>query len=212
MTEQSTVQVRKTPQGQSQIGALLFHPGMLLGKIHRRMLSYYRKWFCQMNYIFEHAGPFSPENRAGCTFKCYASFDEIPEQVKADMCPPGDTSRLEIDKLELSENAKLWIALVDDRVASIVFTRKGKYFRRWFLVLQPEDIVVFRLLTHPEYRGRGLATSLIRHAIYTASDKPGKAYIDCRTYNKPSKRCIEKAGFKCIAIKKTIKREWALYD
>jgi GNAT superfamily N-acetyltransferase len=116
-----------------------------------------------------------------------------------------------MDKQEIDENALLWLAFVDGRVASSVFTREGKYFKRWFVGLNPEDLVVFRLSTRPELRGRGLAPSLIVHALHCTSPK-GCAYIDCRTYNKPSIRCIEKVGFECIATKKTIKREWALYD
>ena len=38
------------------------------------------------------------------------------------MCPDGDISRLKTDQLELNENACLWHALVDEEVATIVFT------------------------------------------------------------------------------------------
>lgn len=185
--------------------------GGIAGKIWRRLRRYYRQWFCHRNYIFRHEGPFCPEERIDCTFACYESFEELPEQVKKDLCA-GDNSRLEIDRQELSENATLWVAFVGGRVATTVFTRQGKYFRRWFLDIRSEDIVVFRLNTQLEFRGRGLAPALIRHVLHETSALAGHAYIDCRTYNKPSKRCIEKAGFKCVAIKKTIKREWALYN
>ena len=183
-----------------------------MGKVWRRLTRYYRQWFCQQNYVFRHEGPFTLVEPASCEFAHYESFEEIPEQVKQDICLNADRTRLENDKLELSEHAVLWMALVDGKVAATVFTRKGKYFRRWFLDLQPNDVVVFRLHTHPEFRGRGLAPALMRHAMYKVLEKPGHAYIDCRTYNKPSIRCIQKAGFKCVATKKTIKREWALYD
>jgi GNAT superfamily N-acetyltransferase len=213
MTEQATTNVgSRTVQQQSLDSALTMQPGILLGKIRRRLTRYYRQWFCQQNYIFRHDGPFSREDRSDCTFECYESFDKLPKEVKTDICADGGPSRLETDKLELSENAVIWIAFVDGRVATTVFTRKGKHFRRWFLELQQEDVVVFRLRTHPDFRGQGFAPSLIRYAVSVIADKAGSAYIDCRTYNKPSKRCIEKAGFTCVATKKTIKREWALYE
>ena len=184
----------------------------ILGKIWRRLMHYYHQWFCRQNYIFRHEGPFNPENRTDCTFASYESFDNLPEEIKADIYAGTDGSRLETDKQELGENATLWVAFVDGRVATTAFTRKGKYFRRWFLDLRPEDVIVFRLNTKPEFRGRGLAPSLIRHVLNSITNLSEHAYIDCRTYNKPSKRCIEKAGFKCVAVKKKIKREWALYD
>ena len=196
----------------SRYASFIIRPHLLPGKMWRRMLVYYRRWFCDNNYIFKHTGPFHVEERSDCTFQTFNSFKEIPDQVKLGMCVDSDTSRFKSDELELRENACLWLALVNGQVASIVFTRKGKYFRRWFVDLQPEDTVVFRLLTRPEYRGRGIATSLIRHAMHETTSNSGNAFIDCRTYNKPSKRCIEKAGFQCIGIMKTIKREWALYD
>jgi len=67
----------------------------MLGKIKRRLLRYYRKWFCQNNFIFRHEGPFSPEDRPDCSFACYESFEEIPEPVKADICAGADASRLD---------------------------------------------------------------------------------------------------------------------
>ncbi|MDH3347097.1 MAG: GNAT family N-acetyltransferase [Desulfobulbaceae bacterium] len=195
-------------------GTMAIHSGELLGKIWRRCKRYYHLWFCRQNYIFKYDGPILPQQRSDCKYESYESFDELPEHVKVDICADGDASRLEADKLELGENAILWVAFIDGCVATTVFTRKGKHFRRWFLDLQPADVVVFRLRTLPVFRGRGLAPALIRHAIYAQSgtDKSGQAYIDCRTYNKTSKRCIEKAGFKCVATKKAIKREWTLYD
>ena len=192
--------------------AIDLSPKVLLGKVWRRSSNCYRHWFCQQNCIFRHDGPFVTKYQVGCEFAHYDSFEMIPEQVKKEICGAGDPARLEMDKLELSENAVLWIASRNGKVASIVFTRKGLHFRRWFLPLQPDDVVVFRLHTHPEFRGRGIAPALIQHAVKTVLDKPGHAYMDCRTYNKPSIRCIQKAGFKCVATKKTIKREWALYD
>jgi len=186
--------------------------GNLIGKINRRFMHYYRKWFCQQNFIFRHEGPFNSDDRTDCTFKRFDSYDNLPEEVRAEIRADGITDRLEYDRRELEENSTLWIAFCENHVTATVFTRKGKYFRRWFLDLNDDDVVVFRLRTHPDYRGRGLAPSLIRNAIHEVVENNGSAFIDCRTYNKPSIRCIEKAGFKCVAKKKTISREWALYE
>jgi len=184
----------------------------LLWRILRRCTGIYHKWFCQRNYIFKHESPFPPEKRSDCIFKCYNSIMDLPESIQADISSEGAPHRLERDIRELRENALLWVALVKGRVAATVFTRRGKFFRNWFLPLQPDDVVVFRLRTHPDYRGRGLAPSLIRHAMHeTVQSESAHAYIDCRTYNKASAACIRKAGFHCIAKMKTISRDWALY-
>lgn len=185
---------------------------MMLRNVFRRLRRVYRRHFKQKNFVFRHEGPFTPETRDDCAFASYESFDSLPEAVKKARQKRRDKDDLAQDKLELDENATLWVAYVDGQVASTVFTRRGNHFRRWFVELKPDDVVVFRLNTREQYRGRGLAPSLIRHALCSVGDDSASAYIDCRTYNKPSKRAIEKVGFHCIAIKKTITREWALYD
>jgi RimJ/RimL family protein N-acetyltransferase len=36
---------------------------------------------------------------------------------------------------------------------------------------------------------------------------PGRAYADCKVWNKPAIRCIEKAGFRRIATKHPLNRQ-----
>ena len=191
---------------------IIRYASKIFEKIGIRLRHYYRKMFCQKNYIFRYEGTCDPDKREDCVIKSYTSFDQIPEEVKDDIQSDGVNNRLEVDKLELNDNATLWIVFVNNKVASTVFTRKGEYFKRWFLDLQKEDVIVFRLRTHPHFRGQGLAPSLIRYAISSTLEKPGYAYIDCRTYNTSSIHAIEKVGFIRVAVKKTIKRRWALYD
>jgi GNAT superfamily N-acetyltransferase len=176
-----------------------------------RARSEYRKRFANQNYIFQHSGPFADDTRRDCEFNAYHSAKEIPPQIVECICESGTAARFETDKLELSENAVLWIATVDGDLASSVFTRRGLHFRNWFVSLRPDDLVVFRLKTESRYRGCGIAPSLMRYALKRSMLEQGSAYIDCRTYNTASIRCIEKAGFKRIAKIKTIRRDWALY-
>lgn len=182
------------------------------GRIFRRCREIYRSYFCQWNYVFEHPGPFIPETRSDCIFRKFETIEGIPASIIDAIVSDGGDHRLTMDRQELSENATMWVAIVDGRLASTVFTRRSCFFKRWFLPLSKADVVVFRLQTHADFRGRGLAPSLIRHCLHQQMKPEGRAYIDCRTYNKPSIRCIEKSGFVRVATKRTIKREWALYD
>jgi len=141
------------------------------------------------------------------------SFDrveDIPAALVESIRTDGNPRRFELDSREIDDHATMWLAVIDECVASSVFTRRGEHFANWFVPLRPEDVVVFRLRTHPAHRGKGLAASLMRHAIHQTLAPGAHAYIDCRTYNKPSIRCIEKTGFVRIAKMKTIRREWAL--
>ncbi len=185
---------------------------LVLKRIYKRFRDAYRKRFRQQNFIFQHKGPFSSERRTDCVIKSFRSKADVPESVKADLLRNGGKKTWEINEMEIDENAVFWVAFKDKHVVSTVFTRRGMCYKNWFLPLNPEDVVVFRLGTFPEFRGRGFAPSLIRQAIYeTLKDSSGHAYIDCRTYNKSSINCIKKVGFNCIAKMKTISRDWALY-
>ena len=183
----------------------------LLKKIKGRFLRHYHEWFSKTNYIFSFKGTISPEKRTDCEFLSYKSFESLPEQTRIDMCEDGSIIQLNQNKLELEENAILWIASVNSHMVSFVFTRQGKYFKNWFVPLQPTDIVFFRLGTNPSYRGRGYATSLIRYVMHELETKEALFYIDIRTYNRPSIRCVEKTGWLCIGKKKSIDRNWAMY-
>lgn len=212
MSDRPPVGSERDLRSKHRRGALAaLNPLTLPARAWRRFLHrHYRPRFCRQNYIFRHEGPFPPEKRIDCTFEHYQSFEELPEHVIEDMKISGLGTRFDMDRRELEEHATLWIAFVDNHFASRMFTRKGQYIGRWFLDLRPEDIVFFRGLTHPDYRGRGLLPSLIRHAAHEALGHLDYAYTDCRTYNKAAVRCIEKIGFSRVAVMKAITREWAL--
>jgi RimJ/RimL family protein N-acetyltransferase len=77
-------------------------------------------------------------------------------------------------------------------------TRTGCHFRRWFVPLAADDVVIFRNETRPEFRGRKLNPTLMLQALQ-AEAATGSAYIDCRTDNHSSIRSIERTGFRRIA-------------
>lgn len=72
--------------------------------------------------------------------------------------------------------------------------------------MEDEDIVIFRVRTYPRFRGRGIAPSLMCHAMSELLAEGGSAWIDCRIYNKPSIRSIEKAGFDRVGTMRPMSR------
>ncbi len=185
-------------------------PMELTRKAIDRLLRYYRKWFRNWNHIFVHKGPFEPLRSIACEFVRYAHFEELPDHVRAAIAHYGGRKILKMDQQEMEQSADIWIAIIDQQLAGVLFTRKGKKFRRWFVEIKDDDMVIFRMRTYPAFRGRGVAPSLMRYAMHHSLQGGHKAYIDCRVYNKPSIRAIQKAGFKQFATMKPIKREEAL--
>jgi len=177
-----------------------------IGRI-RRIL---RRWVPRHNHIFRHEGPFPPERHPQAEFSVCDSADLLSPSLMAQLKATGTERMLETDLVELRSGSRLWYGLVDGRLAVVLFTRRGHQFRNWFTPLQPSDMVIFRVRTYPEFRGRGLAPSLMRYAMHESLQNGDCSFIDCGTDNQPSIRSIEKAGFRKIATMKPITREFAL--
>lgn len=179
----------------------------LPGKVLRRLQRYYRRYFQNRNYVFVHRGPFPPEHREDCHFKRYSTFEQIPSQVRDGFIATGRDQVLACDRRELDEGATMWAVFIGDELASVIFTRQSGAFRRWFVELGENDIVFIRGRTDIRFRGRGLLPSLMRYAMHNCLKEGGSAYLDCRVYNKPSIRAIQKTGFSCIATMKPLSRQ-----
>jgi len=72
-----------------------------------------------------------------------------------------------------------------------------RYFR--FPFMARDDLQVGDVWTAPSQRGRGIASSALRHIIAFLA-KPGRRFWYVTTEdNLPSRRAAEKAGFRCVA-------------
>jgi GNAT superfamily N-acetyltransferase len=98
----------------------------------------------------------------------------------------------------------LWVAYGGDRPACITLSRRGRHIPRWFLELRPDDVLLFRVKTAADFRGKGFSPALTRHILAEELRDGGNAYWDCRVYNRPSIRAAEKAGFRIVAKMKPI--------
>ncbi len=171
-------------------------------------LRMYRRLFQHRNYVFVHKGPYNPETAPTCKIEKYSSFAELPENVKKAFLSSGGHDVMEINRVELENNAVLYVGYIDDKVAGVLFSRQGKYFKRWFVDLADNDIVLFRAKTYPEFRGRGICPTLIRYAMHdNLFNTSNFAYADCRVYNTASERAITKAGFQKIGVMKPLRQK-----
>jgi ribosomal protein S18 acetylase RimI-like enzyme len=109
---------------------------------------------------------------------------------------------LEIMRRELADHGVMWLAVVDTKFAGYLWSRKGKYIPKWFVPLKEEDLQFFAATTFEEFRGRGIAPTLMRYIMQQEMNGRGKAYVDCVQWNKPAARFFEKAGFTRIATMK----------
>ncbi len=182
----------------------------LSGKILRRLTRYYQKSFQNRHYVFEHRGPIGPVMNTPCEVVKYERFDDVHKIVKEAIQFYGEERTLERDRLQMDQDADMWVMFIDGRPVTMKFTRRGRYFKRWFVPLQDDDIVVFRGRTFPEYRGRGLHPALTRFMFKRILHEGQRAFTDCKIHNKSSIRAIQKNNWARVATMKPISREQAL--
>lgn len=182
----------------------------LFGKIMRRLLRYYRKWFQNRNHVFMHNGPFELKKPKICETLRFDKFEDIPEYIRSVIIQKSGPQTLAGDRREMDHAAVMWAAIYDQTLAGVLFSRKGKDFRKWFVKLKDQDLILFRMRTYPEFRGRGIAPFLMCYAMHHSLADGYRAFIDCRVYNKSSIRAIEKSGFDLLSTMKPISREFAL--
>ncbi len=116
-----------------------------------------------------------------------------------------------VDESEVRRGAVLWLGWIGAEICGATMSRRGRFFRKWFVPLEPADIVIFRNRTAERFRGRGVCPTLMQHVIATELEaESGRAFVDCRVYNHASIRSIEKIGFERIAVCRPLRRGEAL--
>ncbi|MCC5887223.1 MAG: GNAT family N-acetyltransferase [Gammaproteobacteria bacterium] len=182
----------------------------MIRAIARKLRRWYRRTFQHQNYVFRHDGPFSTPPTFEFRFDRYERFEDIPGLVRQSIVTAEGEESLQKLHLEMTAGAVLWTAHHDDLLVGRRMSRQGRFFRAWFVTLADEDVVIFRGKTLPEHRGRGISPAMMKHIMASELKDGGVAYSDCRVYNYPSIRSLEKAGFRRFAKMRPISREQAL--
>ena len=178
----------------------------LLGTFNRR----FRNW--NDVYVFDLSlrRQFDPPT---LRIERYGRVELIPDQIYRARCDAvGATAANSVERyiesiaVEMRHGATYWVGYLNDGVAGIVMSRSGIHFRRWFVPLNQEDLVLFSAETFPAFRGRGVHPAMLLYIIAQELRPGGRAYIDCKIYNSSAKRTYQKVGFRKIATKKPLSR------
>lgn len=141
-----------------------------------------------------------------------ARFDSpnLPADVLNDLAAHLSPAARDVSVWELERGAVMFVVYVDGAFAGTRMSRRGKFFKRWILPLEPDDIVLFRGHVVERFRGRRLSV-LLDHLIIASELEPhASAYLDCKVYNTASIRSHTRAGFKRITTKRPLRRGEAL--
>jgi GNAT superfamily N-acetyltransferase len=170
-----------------------------------RVLTAWRRVFQHRSHVFVH-DTVLPDRPlpTGFVVTRYATVAELPPDVVDELTAlRGDVS-VAADQWEMRRGAVLWLGRLDGQVATLLLSRAGRHYRKWFLPLRPHDIVVFRFQTLPVFRGRGLIGALLAEVLRQECSGDARAHTDCRVWNTASRRAIEKAGFRHVATMRPV--------
>ena len=102
----------------------------------------------------------------------------------------------EVDKL-FARGCELWLGWIEGEIAGVCWSCSRKSRMDYFVPLREDDATILSCFVFPQYRGRGIYPSMLETIVRTLmnDDQVSKVYIDCKSWNRPSIRGIQKAGF-----------------
>jgi RimJ/RimL family protein N-acetyltransferase len=108
---------------------------------------------------------------------------------------------------------RLWTAEQEGQLVALCWWRSAAQSRDFFCPLSQESEVLWHVTVIPEFQGNGmhipLWLSLMRERV---TDGVADFYTNCRDYNTPSRRNIERMGFSLIGYatdsRWTGRRKW----
>ena len=174
----------------------------VIGKFRQIPINFWRKYVRNRHHIYSSpATSSSVQLPPGLTIQRVDNWDALAPWLNA-LSARRTARHLEIMRQELSERGVMWLALVDGKLAAYLWSRKARFIPNWFVPLAEEDLQFFAATTFEEFRGRGIAPTLMRYIMQHEMNGRGTAYVDCAQWNKPAARFFEKAGFTRIATMK----------
>lgn len=134
----------------------------------------------------------------------YRSADELPGEVhRALVAGDSDTftSRM---REEFAEGGILWVGFLGTRVAGYQWSRTGNFVEKWHFELNDRDVLIYSTVTFHDFRGRGVAASIMSQICRDEVGPDGRACADCMVWNTPAVRFIKKTGFTMVAERKPL--------
>lgn len=133
----------------------------------------------------------------GLTVKRYHVRDQIDTNLLDVIAELKDGRILrEANKLFLKK-CELWLGQIEGRVVGLCWSRSQQQRTDYFVPLYDTDATILSCFVFPQYRGKGIYPTMLETMVNTmmTHDHIQTVYIDCKSWNTPSVRGIEKAGF-----------------
>lgn len=126
-----------------------------------------------------------------------AAEDDIPDWAVRDKDAEAMPREWYLERI--AEGATGWIARAQGQFAACLWLIKGRALQEWYVPIQPQDRVLYAVVTASRSRGSGMAPKLVCTALGHDLAPDADTFVDCKVWNKSARRAFEKVGFRSFA-------------
>jgi ribosomal protein S18 acetylase RimI-like enzyme len=135
---------------------------------------------------------------AGCTVQRITALRDLaPEHLRqmTEYWNPEIARKHIIERF--AKGASLWLLKFNDQLAGYGWSLRGSTIEPYYFPLGSEDAHLFDFYVFPDYRGRGINPSLVRHILLAlASEQTGRAFIEAAEWNDAQLTSLAKTQFR----------------
>jgi Acetyltransferase (GNAT) family len=137
----------------------------------------------------------------GFQVRCSSDTNDIPTNFWSALQAAQPNTTREEFIVPFAERSLLWIGAYGDAPVCYAWSTHGRDLKEWYIPLQPDDIVIFAVVTWPGSRGIGLARNIVQHIALVEGNDSVHIYLDTKEWNLSAQRSFERAGFRRVAVK-----------
>jgi len=133
----------------------------------------------------------------GLSVKRYSERSKVDSEVIDILKVTRDGNLMQEAYKLFSNGCQLWTGSLNGKLAGICWSKSGHNRTDYFVLMAKTDATIMSCFVYPEFRGRGIYPAMLQIMtnMLMEQDQIHTVYIDCRIWNKPSIRGIQKAGF-----------------
>jgi hypothetical protein len=174
------------------------------GAVVRAAQRSWRQLARNRNVVFVHGGrPDRVVLPSSISVTRCESLADVPESVLAELiAEEGERHPTRMCR-EFARGGVMWTACENGQLAGCLWSVHADRLGPWFVELQPDDLLLYAVLTLPAFRGRLLAPALSCAVIGHERREGARAFIDCKEWNHPARRYMAGAGFERLVVRRT---------
>ncbi|MEM7165588.1 MAG: GNAT family N-acetyltransferase [Planctomycetota bacterium] len=129
----------------------------------------------------------------------YDSWDEIPGELRQVFEERDSEPQRRDFECYFADGSTVWIGLIDGALAGVCWRTRPRDRGRYFVPLTKTEAIIYACFVLPGFRGRNIYPRMLQRQVAESfEDGLTRVYINCKRWNTPSVRGIQKAGFRAI--------------